>query len=1277
LRTAQTKATQALGSKVQFKDFAFGWSGFGPNVALYNLVVDGAAPYLDPPLLTADSLSVQVTISSAWHRSWYVNDLQIKHPVVHIFADNQGNSNLPHPPNQKPRSGGGVDVFALGVRRLLLGQGEVYYNDQKGNLTADLHELEFQLGFALLQKQYSGTISYRDGHVQWQGGNPLPHQLDARFSATPKQFTLQSAVLRTGGSHISLQATAQNYSQPKVRATYEAVVNGGEFQRVLKNQSVPTGMVHLSGVADYQQQQGKELLASTTVRGELHSAELAISQQRRTLTVRDVGAQYSLANGDARVTRLHAELLGGMLEASMTMRDLTGATRSNLEASLRDVSASAIQQMLGPVSTERAVMRGAINATANAAWGKTFRNLLANAEVNLATHMQPAKGGNSTPVNGLVHAQYDAANETLALRQSHIRTPQTTVSLEGTVSKRSSLQVAVNASQLHELEQLADAFRQSQSPLLGLYGSANITATVTGSTRSPQVTGRVTGNNLRVRETAWKLMQAQFAASASSVRVDRGELVPVSKGHVAFQMTSALNQWAFTDSSQFQARLTVSDLSAEELAKAAGVTTQVSGTLSANVDAQGTQLAPMGQGKIQLSNASIAEQPVKEINLGFQGDGNTVNAKLQADLKAGTTTADVQFEPKQRAYEANLKAIGIKLDELETVKARNLQLSGELNVTASGRGTLQDPGMQATIEVPRLGIRNQTINDLKLIASVANHVATFDLASEVLNTHAGGHGTIQLTGDYPTNITFDTQALPLQPVFAMYAPAQAANLTGQTELHATVRGPLKNKSQLNAHLEIPTLNLNYKNTIQLAAAAPIRADYTSGTLDVKRSIIRGTGTELTFQANVPTAKDAALSMLLQGTIDLQLAELFDPDITSGGQLRFDIDSYGQRSDPNIQGQVRIVNASFAQAGVPLGLRDGNGMLTLTRNRLNITEFQGKAGGGTVTASGGVVYRPELRFDIAMKANGARVLYAQSIRTTLGSNLTLTGQYDGALLRGQVTIDQLSFTSNFDLMDMASQFGGGATTPPPPEGFSQNLRLDVAILTPGGINPSSRNLSMAGTADLQLRGTASQPVMLGRINLSDGELIFRGNRYLVQGGTIEFRDPIRTKPVMDMSVNTTIDQYNIQMHFWGPADHLHTNYSSDPALPPADIINLIAFGKTSEASAANPSPAGSLGAESLVASQVSSQVTSRIEKFAGLSQLSVDPALGGSQQNRSVRIAIQQHVTSKIFVTYASDATSTQQQTIKLEYQITPRASVNAVRDQNGGFSFETNFRKQW
>jgi len=59
------------------------------------------------------------------------------------------------------------------------------------------------------------------------------------------------------------------------------------------------------------------------------------------------------------------------------------------------------------------------------------------------------------------------------------------------------------------------------------------------------------------------------------------------------------------------------------------------------------------------------------------------------------------------------------------------------------------------------------------------------------------------------------------------------------------------------------------------------------------------------------------------------------------------------------------------------------------------------------------------------------------------------------------------------------------------------------------------------------------------------------------------------------------------------------------------------------------------------------------------------------------VAIQQRVTSKVFVTFSTDVTSTEGEIIKLEYQANRRTSFNAVRDQNGGFSFETTFHKQW
>jgi translocation and assembly module TamB len=316
----------------------------------------------------------------------------------------------------------------------------------------------------------------------------------------------------------------------------------------------------------------------------------------------------------------------------------------------------------------------------------------------------------------------------------------------------------------------------------------------------------------------------------------------------------------------------------------------------------------------------------------------------------------------------------------------------------------------------------------------------------------------------------------------------------------------------------------------------------------------------------------------------------------------------------------------------------------------------------------------------MSARNIRLLYPEDVRSGISGNVTLTGTPETSYLRGQVNLQQLSFTPDFDLMGLMGSLGGGVVSPPPSQGFADNLQLDIRVNTPNGIDLSSRELSLAGGMNLNIRGTANDPVILGRINLSEGDLIFRGNRYVLQGATVDFVNPVRTQPVVNASINTTIQQYNIAMRFEGPVDHLRTNYTSDPALPPADIINLLAFGKTTEAAAANPNPPGTLGAQSAIASAVAGQVTSRIAKVAGISQLSVDPTLGGSgtgQSNVGATITIQQRVTSKIFVTFSTDVTSTQRQVMQLEYRVTPRLSVSGTRDQNGGFAVDTKINKQW
>ena len=87
------------------------------------------------------------------------------------------------------------------------------------------------------------------------------------------------------------------------------------------------------------------------------------------------------------------------------------------------------------------------------------------------------------------------------------------------------------------------------------------------------------------------------------------------------------------------------------------------------------------------------------------------------------------------------------------------------------------------------------------------------------------------------------------------------------------------------------------------------------------------------------------------------------------------------------------------------------------------------------------------------------------------------------------------------------------------------------------------------AYFQVRGTAGDPVLLGRVNLDGGDVILNGTRFVLTGGTVQFINPSETEPVVNMALTTSIQQYNINLRFEGPTNQLKTQYTSRSGIAP--------------------------------------------------------------------------------------------------------------------------------
>jgi translocation and assembly module TamB len=1289
LGLVQRKASGALGARVQIENLT-------PHLAtlsadLYGIRISGAAPFTNPPVLEVDHLAVGVRVVSLLQRTWYLDNVQIDHLVAWIVIDKNGRSNLPVP---KESGSSHTDIFQLGIRHVEIARGEVYYNSRPYAVSADVHDLAVNSIFSARLTRYSGSLAYSHGRLAVGSLRPLEHNLEAEFDATPTTFTIKRGTVTAGPSHATVSATIENYSKPVVQAQYDVVLDGKQAAQILNKPTMPSGSVLLSGAIHYQESANRSAMQSLAIKGNLSSARLTLNTSTARASVANLWAHYSFADGNASLENLRANVLGGVLTADGTMQAIGGNSRSRVRINLHNVSLAEVEQTLGSSGTVKFVsVSGSTDATATAIWGKTIDDLVAHADLTLdgkAARSQAVPPGNvresaarntaegqTVPIQGEFHAAYSNAARSLALNNSYLKSSKLNVMLNGTVSRQSSLTVNLQANDLSEIATLIDVFRNSGSSTSAtdLKGQASFHGTIRGSTNSPDLTGQLSAENLEYNGTNWKQLSTSIDLSASHAALRNLRLQATDHGQVAGNAGVDLRDWSFSRESAMQVDLTASGVPMATIAELAGRTIPVTGTVTASAHLQGAAMALDGSASIRLTGATAFGEPISQARIDLTGRGNEVKATASVELSAGSIQAQVTTNPHAGTYSAQLTSNGIDLAKLDAIKAQGIQAKGDLEIRAHGQGTFNNPEIDATLQIPTLAIGGQVLSQTRLQVNAANHVANAELASSVANASLHGKAQVNLNGDYLTDASLDTQPVPLEPFLAAYAPEEGPGLTGQTEVHATVHGPLKDKSQLQVHVTVPILRVAY-GSIQLAASS-IQADLQNGTATLHPLTIQGTDTNLSVQGAFPVGHEAPASLIVQGAVNLQVLRIFDPDLQASGQLKVNVNSHSTDIGQLLAGEIDITDASLSTNTSPVSLQHADGVLKMTNGRVEIAKFDGTLGGGGVTAQGSVDFRPGIRFNLGAAVHGAKILYPQGVRETIYGNLSLTGSATHAALGGSIKIADLSFTPAFDLTSVVSQVSGGVATPTEP-GFEQNLQLNIALDSTSDANLESRTLSVDGSADLQIRGTAAQPVILGRVNLTGGDAILQGHRFVLTGGTVQFINPTMTQPVLNVSLTTTIQEYKIDLRFRGPADQMRTQYSSDPSLPQADIINLLAFGQTSEASAMNATPMNQQ-AESLVASQVANQVSSRISRAAGISQLSISPVLAGGTAAGppGANLTIQQRVTGNLFVTFSTNVATTQGQTIQGQYKVSPRVTISATRDPNGGFAVDTLIKKSW
>jgi translocation and assembly module TamB len=299
-----------------------------------------------------------------------------------------------------------------------------------------------------------------------------------------------------------------------------------------------------------------------------------------------------------------------------------------------------------------------------------------------------------------------------------------------------------------------------------------------------------------------------------------------------------------------------------------------------------------------------------------------------------------------------------------------------------------------------------------------------------------------------------------------------------------VSGPAKTPRLLDGTAQIDQFKVTLEG-MPLTSKGPIRASLNDGVVKLNQLEIDAEDTTLVAAGTADLLGDGGMNVQAHGGINAKLAQSFNTEISSSGHIDFNLTAQGALKTPDLEGQFNFKDVNLAYQAIPNGISHLNGAMVFNQDRLELRNLVGITGGGTVTLGGFLIYQQGIFGDVTVALKNTRFRYA-GLSSSADANLRLYGTQSAMTLSGNILITRFLVGQNVDFAALTG--GAGAVSPPPdPNAFGNRVRLDVHITSAPQMDFQNSFAQIAGSVNLRIRGTAAQPAVLGRINISDGNL----------------------------------------------------------------------------------------------------------------------------------------------------------------------------------------------
>jgi outer membrane protein assembly complex protein YaeT len=1022
------------------------------------------------------------------------------------------------------------------------------------------------------------------------------------------------------------------------------------------------------------------------------------------VTFNNATTQAVFDNSALALNGIKASALGGSVTGDFTLPLARGAV-SKAKASFTDLQTKDAFSIFAAESgqAEKVPLAGKISGEAEISIaGANLRTLNGGIEAHFDGKANDSL--DAIPVTG--QASIRVQNGVFEIGELELASDASKVLAGGklSVDGESDLRIGLTSTQGEQLLQIARSIDAARPYIAEyepqIFGEFKFAGRVSGRLEKAMVEGDVNAATIGLRDALLGALSGHLLISPEVLRIDNGLISATNGGSLKFNLNTPLDQQA--ESGKID---TVIDrVNLEAIIAAAGspdVSQFITGDVSGEVHLTGLPANFNGAAQVSLAGGRIASQEAKSATAGLKFSGRSVELeRLDLELADSRLTASGEMNLSEYSFKLHANTDKILLQSIvDAFELKDTQVGGSANadLVVSGK-MLTDKKTELdwnTLELRLIAqgkdvkINGRDAGVLRFGARTEKGRLTFGLLTGILSTATTNDRPELLRGNIelqkpgrPISIVGNMVNQNIAPLVELFAPNFKLNIDGTLSGRLRLEGPTIDENgnssfdQLRGGLTLTKIDIQVEET-PVKIATPLTIELDAMQVKVSSTSITGQGLDLSFNGKLGLIGDAGMDFSLKGNVNLSQLPALVTDLTVTGLMSIDARASGTADSPRLSGRIDAKQFSLSSKDLPVIISDGSGSITLSGDQLTLDKFTAKLNDGPLEISGesklAHMQPSEWRFNI--KARNAVINY-QDIAATANGDLTLNGTQQRQTLGGTITIPQAEYVPRIDLDNLIA----GGTTGLASGGFGIGgarmrrsgippIDLNIRLEATDSLIVQNKQINAVGSALLTLGGTLTNQDVTGRIESDGGTVRFRGQRYDITSGSIDF-PPGSGEPQLNLTAESEISGYRVTIGFVGPVNAIELTLQSEPQLSRDEVIALITTGREEIGTMTTQDVlrSGVGAAASLVTSGFISKPT---EELLGISRFTIDPVIRPNE-NPAARLTLGQQFSRNLYLSYSTNLSSAQDQTALAEYTLTSRFSALASFTQGGVNSTQQN-----